>query len=218
LTAREPSTHLVLVRHGEADCNVRSVIGGHLGCTGLSPLGVAQAEALRARWEATGEMRDASAFYASVLPRAIQTAEIIAPALGDLELRTDCDLCEMHPGECDGMTWQEFARLYPTPDFSVEPDRPLSPGGESWSGLLRRVDTILRALADRHAGETIVITCHGGVVNASLVAFLGLAHDGTRLDLRTRNTSITEWEREDGRWRLLRYNDSAHLARVAALD
>jgi 2,3-bisphosphoglycerate-dependent phosphoglycerate mutase len=218
LTAPEPSTHMVLVRHGEADCNVRSVIGGHLGCTGLSPLGVAQAEALRARWEVTGEMRRASAFYASVLPRAIQTAEIIAPALGDLELRTDCNLCEMHPGECDAMTWEDFGRLYPTPDFSVEPDRPLSPGGESWSGLLRRVDTTLRALADRHAGETVVVACHGGVVNASLVSFLALAHDGTRLDLRTRNTSITEWERESGRWRLLRYNDSAHLARVAALD
>ena len=216
MTVPEPSTHVVLVRHGEADCNVRSLIGGHLGCTGLSPLGVAQAEALRARWEATGEMRGASAFYASVLPRAIQTAEIIAPALGYLELRTDCNLCEMHPGECDGMSWDEFSRLYTAPDFSVEPDRPLSPGGESWSGLLRRVDTTLRALADRHAGETVVIACHGGVVNASLVA-LGLAHDGTRLDLRTRNTSITEWEREDGKWRLLRYNDSAHLATVAAV-
>ena len=217
MTAPEPSTHLVLVRHGEADCNVRSVIGGHLGCTGLSLLGVAQAEALRGRWEATGEMRHASAFYASVLPRAIQTAEIIAPAFGDLELRTDCNLCEMHPGECDGMTWEEFSGRYPTPDFSIEPDRPLSPGGESWSGLLRRVDTTLRALANRHAGETVVVACHGGVVNASLVA-LGLAHDGTRLDLRTRNTSITEWERENGRWRLLRYNDSAHLATVPAFD
>jgi probable phosphoglycerate mutase len=83
--------------------------------------------------------------------------------------------------------------------------------------LLRRVDRALRALADRHEGETVVVACHGGVVNASLVAFLGLAHDGTRLDLRTRNTSITEWERVDGNWRLLRYNDSAHLATVAAL-
>ena len=57
-----------------------------------------------------------------------------------------------------------------------------------------------------------------GVVNASLVSFLGLSHDGTRLDLRTVNTSVTEWEREDGAWRLLRYNDSAHLARLRALD
>jgi len=218
LTETAASTHLVLVRHGEADCNARGIVGGHRGCRGLSPLGVAQAEALRARWEATGEMRQASAFYASVLPRAIETAEIIAPALGDLDLTTDCDLCELHPGESDGMTWEEFARVYPRPDFALDPDRPLSPGGESWSGFLQRVNTTLRSVADRHDGETVVVACHGGVVNASLVAFLGLAHDGTRLDLRTRNTSITEWEREDGRWRLLRYNDSAHLATVPALD
>ena len=106
-----PSTHLVLVRHGEADCNAQGIVGGHRGCTGLSPLGVAQAEALRARWESSGEMREASAFYASVLPRAIETAEIIAPALGDLALTTDCDLCELHPGESDGMTWEEFAAV-----------------------------------------------------------------------------------------------------------
>jgi probable phosphoglycerate mutase len=217
LTALERSTRLVLVRHGEANCNVQGIVGGHRGCTGLSPLGMAQAEALRARWEATGEMREADALYASVLPRAIQTAEIIAPALGDLELTTDCALCEMHPGECDGMAWEEFARLYPPVDFTAHPDRPLSPGGESWTELLRRVDRALRALADRHEGETVVVACHGGIVNASLVAFLGLAHDGARLDLRTRNTSITEWERMDGNWRLLRYNDSAHLATVAAL-
>jgi probable phosphoglycerate mutase len=217
LTDPAAATHLVLVRHGEADCNARGIVGGHRGCTGLSPLGVAQAEALRARWEATGEMRQAAALYSSVLPRAIQTAEIIAPALGDLDLRTDCNLCEMHPGECDGMTWEEFGRVYPTPDFTLEPDRPLSPGGESWSGFQRRVDTSLRALADRHTGETVVVACHGGVVNVSLVAFLG-ARDGIRLDLRTRNASITEWEREDRRWRLLRYNDSAHLASVPALD
>jgi probable phosphoglycerate mutase len=177
-----------------------------------------QAEALRARWEATGEMRHATAFYASVLPRAIQTAEIIAPALGELELTTDCDLCELHPGESDGMTWEEFTRVYPAPDFSADPDRPLSPGGESWSAFLRRVDTTLRRVADRHEGETVVVACHGGVVNASLVSLLNLVDDGTRLDLRTRNTSITEWEREDGKWRLLRYNDSAHLSTVAALD
>ncbi len=217
MTVPEPSTHLVLVRHGEAECNARGVIGGHLGCTGLSALGVAQAEALRDRWEASGEMRHAGALYASVLPRAIQTAKIIAPALGGLEVGVDCDLCEMHPGECDGMTWQEFARLYPTPDFAADPDRALSPGGESWSGFQRRVDVSLRSLADRHQGETVVAACHGGVVNASLAVFLG-ADDAIRLDLRTRNTSITEWEREDGRWRLLRYNDSAHLARVPALD
>lgn len=211
------STHLVLVRHGEADCNVRGVIGGHVGCTGLSPLGIAQAEALGDRWQATGEMRDASALYASVLPRAIQTAEILAPALGDLPLTSDCALCELHPGESDGMSWMEFARVYPTPDFSREPDRPVSPGGETWSQFQRRVDTTLRALADRHEGETVVVACHGGVINSSLVA-LGFANPQVRLDLRTVNTSITEWEREDGRWRLLRYNDSAHLARVAALD
>ena len=37
----EPSaTRIVLVRHGEAHCNVAGVVGGRSGCTGLSPSGV----------------------------------------------------------------------------------------------------------------------------------------------------------------------------------
>jgi hypothetical protein len=28
----------------------------------------------------------------------------------------------------------------------------------------------------------------------------------------TVNTSLTEWRHADGRWRLVRYNDAAHLA------
>jgi broad specificity phosphatase PhoE len=97
----------VLVRHGESMAMVDSVVGGHEGCRGLSDLGRRQVEALRDRLAATGELR-ADALYASVLPRAIETAEILAPALGGLDVRQDCDLCEQHPGEGDGLTWAEF--------------------------------------------------------------------------------------------------------------
>ena len=51
------------------------------GCTGLTERGGAQAEALRDRLVATGELAGADALYASVLPRAIETAEMLAPAL-----------------------------------------------------------------------------------------------------------------------------------------
>ena len=90
---------------------VDSIVGGHEGCRGLSDRGRRQVEALRDRLVATGELR-ADALYASVLPRAIQTAEILAPALGGLDVRQDCDLCEHHPGEGDGLTWAEFEERY----------------------------------------------------------------------------------------------------------
>ena len=38
-------TRLVLVRHGEAECNVAGIVGGPQGCTGLTDLGRVQAAA-----------------------------------------------------------------------------------------------------------------------------------------------------------------------------
>ena len=57
------------------------VCGGRVGCTGLTERGMPRCEALRDRLAVTGELAGTDALYASVLPRAIETAEILAPAL-----------------------------------------------------------------------------------------------------------------------------------------
>jgi 2,3-bisphosphoglycerate-dependent phosphoglycerate mutase len=214
-TVPEPlptATRLVLVRHGEAACNVNGVVGGLTGCRGLTAVGVKEAEALRDRLVASGELAAVTAVYASVLPRALETAAIVAPGLGGLAAVADCDLCELHPGEADGLSWAEFSDRFGGPNWDVDPDVEIAPGGESWTGFVRRVSTILTATAARHGGELVVIFCHGGVVEASLESLLPVAPERGRLKLRTEHTSLTEWERGPDGWRLLRYNDAAHLA------
>src|SRR5215218_4057333 len=101
-------TRIVLVRHGESLAQELGFLGGHRGCQGLSARGRVQAGALRDRLAATGELADASALYASEMLRAIETAEIIRPALGELDVISDCDFCEGHPGDADGMRWAEL--------------------------------------------------------------------------------------------------------------
>ena len=62
-----------------------------------------------------------------------------------------------------------------------------------------------------HAGRTIVIVCHGGVIDAALRQMLRSPMTGS-FELFTTNTSLTEFvtaTREP--WRLVRYNDAAHL-------
>lgn len=207
------ATNLVLIRHGESVCNRAGVVGGHKGCTGLTGEGVREAEALRDRLLATGELRGAAALYSSALERAVQTASIVSPATGSgLEPVADCSFCELHPGEADGLSWSEFTERYGEPDFVADPGIELSPGGESWSGFVRRASSALLAVAERHCGETVVVVCHGGVIEASLLSFLPLERDLMRLRLRTEYTSITEWELSEDGWKLLRYNDSSHLA------
>ena len=161
--ATAPPTRLVLIRHGESRSTVDRVVGGHRGCGGLTDRGVRQAKALRDRLDRTGELAGVAAVLTSVLPRAIETAEIIAPALGGLTVEQRCELCEIHPGEGDGLTWEEFSALYrPEGLASGNPYRAMAPEGESWAGFSVRVgEALLRAAGD-HAGETVVVVCHGG--------------------------------------------------------
>jgi probable phosphoglycerate mutase len=190
---------------------VDGVVGGPTGCTGLSADGVTEAEALRDRLVRGRELADVDAVYVSVLPRAIETAAICAPGLAELVAVPDCDLCELHPGEADGLTWAEFTERYGGPNWDVDPDVELAPGAESWNGFVARVDSALTTIADRHPGQLVVIFCHGGVVEASLETLLPVAPSRGRLKLRTAHTSLTEWEHGSDGWLLLRYNDAAHL-------
>ena len=189
---------------------VDSIVGGHKGCTGLSELGRRQAEALRDRLAASREIQ-ADVLLASVLPRAVETAEILAPALGGLEVDQHCDLCEQHPGECDGMSWDEANNQFGTDTWT--PFRPFSEGGEAWAEFMVRAGAALHRVAEEHEGRGIVVACHGGIVHASMVAGLGLPATAIP-PINVDNTSITEWEIADGRWRLFRFNDAAHLSRL----
>jgi len=204
-------TRLLLIRHGEAYCNARGVVGGPLGCGGLTELGRRQAEALGERLAYSGELREATALYTSVLPRAIQTAALLARGLPDLTPVEDCDLCELHPGEADGLTWQELVERFGAPDWDKDPDQPLAPHAESWTQFYERCVRALTRIVARHEGELVVLVVHGGVIEQAMKLVEGRA-PGDRMRLNTENASMTEIEFKARRRRLLRYNDRAPLA------
>jgi probable phosphoglycerate mutase len=201
-------THLYLIRHGEA----MSAIKGFVGDGGLSPLGVLQAQRLRNRLAATKEIR-ADVLIASTFPRTLQTAEIIAPALG-VPLLFDDEIQELRPGEAEGMPIETFWETFGQPDYEKMPFRPIAPAGESWGQFMLRVATALDRIVREHEGKTIVLVCHGGVIDGSFISFFLLnawAPPPTRF--ATRNTSITHWKkRNKGKhWQLVTFNDGFHL-------
>ncbi|WP_322761950.1 histidine phosphatase family protein [Frankia sp. Cr2] len=51
------SIEIVIVRHGEAACNVAGIVAGEKGCTGLTVTGRAQTERLAARLTAEHAIR-----------------------------------------------------------------------------------------------------------------------------------------------------------------
>ena len=204
-------SRLVLVRHGQSRATVDSVAGGEKGCRGLTDLGHRQAQALAARIASDTELGPVRALLSSTLPRAVETAERLAPVLG-LEVEEDRDLCEMHPGEGDGLTWAEWDARYGSFDVGAEPERPLSPGGESWARFGARARGALTELAT--AGGTVMVVCHGGIIEQSMILGLGRpARTPPGQNLVTPpNTSLTEWVVDDGDWQLVRYADAAHLS------
>jgi len=203
-------TRLVLVRHGEAHCNANGVVGGPRGCGGLTEVGRAQARALRERLRRTGELDDVEAVYTSVLPRAIQTAALLAPALPALDAVQDCDLCELHPGEGDALTWDQLRERFGIADWNRDPGLPFAPGGESWVDFYERCRRTLGSIVDRHPGQRVLLVVHGGVIEQAMKIYAG-DDPGVRLGLRTEHCTMTEIEFAGERRRLLRYNDASPL-------
>jgi probable phosphoglycerate mutase len=202
---------LILVRHGDAHAGLHGVIAGPRGCSGLTDRGRQQADALR-DWLATGEHLRIDTLVTSKLPRAIETANIIAPALGFAEVTQDCDLCEVHTGEADGLDWAEYSSRFGAVDMLGDHDVPFAPGGDSWAGFHDRVDAVMARLAGEHLASTVMAVCHAGVIAASVRVRLGAPLTGGAR-LTPTNTGLTEWEfGEDAeRWTLRYYDRTDHL-------
>jgi 2,3-bisphosphoglycerate-dependent phosphoglycerate mutase len=215
---------IVLVRHGEAECNLNRVVGGRAGCTGLTALGRAQVAALADRLYESGELRRATALYSSVLPRAVETAERLRPVVGPGPaalgpVRERCDLCELHPGACDGMEWEDVVERFGVPDWDVDPTVPIAPGGESWASFVVRASDAVRDVVREHPGELVVAAVHAGVIEATMIAFLGVPPETYRRGwVRIAHASMTEWEwvPAEDRFVLLRFNDSCGVPRRRA--
>ena len=212
MTADETPTRLILVRHGESNVTVNRQIGGPLTCSGLSELGKQQAARLRDRAN-TGDMPKIDELWSSTMPRAIETAEIVNQALG-LELQIEQEFEEFRPGEADGMSFADYVERYGMPDQMAEPYRELSPGGESRASFFLRVGQAFDSLIESRAGKSIMVVCHGGVVDAVFRQLLKIDSQ-TAFQLWTTNTSLTEFittsHGPPRQWRLARYNDAAHL-------
>jgi probable phosphoglycerate mutase len=202
---------LFLVRHGHAYAGFQGIIGGPRGCAGLTERGRGQAVALRDHLAASGRVH-ADVLLSSVIPRAIETAEIIAPGLGIETFARECDLCEVHTGVADGLEWAEWGRRYGSFDMEAEPDRAFAPEGESWNSFHVRVHDVLGRLARDYEGCTVVAVCHAGVIQAALRILLGIDRlTGTRVAPTNTGLSELEWEPLPGRWTLHTFNEAVHL-------
>lgn len=163
-------TRLLLLRHGEVEERYHRVFGGRIDMD-LSPRGHEQAAALAAHLR----RRTIDVIYASPMRRAQQTLAPLAshcpkPATSVPGFR------EVDFGDWTGLTWEQVHGRYQVSAFEWLDliYRAAMPNAETGVTFRERVEPPLREIVERHAGETVAIVCHGGVIRMMLSILLDL--------------------------------------------
>ena len=210
------STKILLVRHGETAWNAVRRLQGHTDIA-LNDEGLRQADALA---RALADER-IDAVVASDLQRAMQTAQAVA-ALHGLPLHTDAALRERCYGGFEGLLYSDIAHRYPA-EYALWQARDIDavmPSGErdaeSFRQFYRRSVDAIVGWAGRHAGKTVVVVAHGGVLECAYRAAVGMSLDSPR-DFQVKNASINRFTWADGKLALTSWGEVDHLS-LAAMD
>lgn len=178
---------LYLVRHGQSDRNVQSVVQGQSNDSHLTQVGKQQALELSNNLSDLG----ISVIISSDIARSLETAQIIAAQLGK-DVQEDSRLRERNFGEFTGQPSSSVAPLFEErdkrPSTHTRFTHNLHPNVEDDQELALRGFEALREIVFLHQGEKVAVVSHHGMMTAILVA-LGFDYD----EIRTiDNTGIVE--------------------------
>lgn len=199
-------TTFLLVRHGQSEANLMNIFAGHSGHS-LTALGREQAIRTAAYIKSTYPV---DAVYSSDLPRAFQTAEYTARALG-LPVVTDARFREIFAGKWEGVQFDRLGEQYPE-DFDIwlkDIGNARCTDGESVGEVIERVYGGLQGIADR--GKCIMIATHATPLRAALWKAAGVSKEEIQRISWGSNCAISEFTLEDGKLSTVRVNYIGHL-------
>jgi len=203
-------TDVILIRHGETDWNVQGRFQGQIDVP-LNAFGERQAARMAERLV----QERVDVFYCSDLLRTRQTAAPAASML-KLEAAPHAGLREQHFGILEGMSFDEVQARHPrhlAEWLRHDPDYAL-PQGESVRTFHARVLAAVRALAALHAGQTLAVVTHGGVLDMVYRTVHGLPLHGPR-DCPIPNAGLNRLRVQGEQLEILSWADDAHLAGLA---
>jgi len=199
-------TQVIIVRHGETLWNIKGIRQGHLDSP-LTESGRMQANALGERLK----RENFGALYSSDLGRAVETAQRIAVLTGHSVL-TDPRLRERHLGIFQGLTADEMKQKYPE-EYQLNRSRSpnyVIPRGESIVQQVARNIAYLSEIAEKHAGETIVVVTHGGVLSGLFRHTFSIPFSAPRR-FEFVNAGLNTFIYQSGAWFLQTWGDVSHL-------
>lgn len=204
---------LCIFRHGQTAWNLEGRFQGHID-TPLDATGLAQADALAEHCAALHDTYPLSLIYSSDLRRAHHTAMAVTRRLGLPDVRTTEVLREAAMGQVEGLTRAEVVALVGARFMDLwlgDPGHPDAAalrfeGGESRAEVVTRVSLFIDDLKREHAGETIGLSSHGGVLRHVLGAILPTQHASFR---RIPNATlfVVRWRAAHDTWELLHAPD-----------
>ncbi|TAK26356.1 MAG: histidine phosphatase family protein [Chloroflexota bacterium] len=208
-------TLLLFVRHAQTDDNVGSRLSGWTD-SALSALGESQTLYLAEHFQRSHEV---AALYSSTLTRALRTAEAIGRLIGEVPRQRE-DLREMHFGRFEGWPLERVEAEHPE-ILKAEDDLAREfawPEGESRQTFRGRVRSAIDDISRAHAGQSVAIVTHGGVISY----FLTILHNQSVVNWRdwyVPNASLSEvvWDPDLGRGTLVRHGFDDHLAPLRAV-
>ena len=202
----QQATRILAIRHGETAWNVASRIQGQLDI----PLNQA------GRWQARRLARALAedgidAVYSSDLRRAAETAQAVARRSG-CAVVTDTGLRERGFGMFEGMSFHEIEQRWPEQSTRWRRREPgFGPqGGEVLRDFYARCVATATRLAAAHAGETIALIAHGGVLDCLYRAASRIALDAPR-SWQLGNASINRLLYTPQGFTLIGWSDTGHL-------
>src|SRR3989344_2261529 len=162
---------IYLVRHGESEWNVQSLMQGKTSGVPLTKTGIKQARAIEAKLKSI----KFAAIFSSDLLRARQTAQVIAYQR-KLAVTTARAIRERSFGRYEGKTLKQYQEdLRETLSrFDALSDKDkfkfVYPHGiEGIGETVARVITFLREISVAYAGKNVLVISHGGVLRLLLI-------------------------------------------------
>lgn len=190
-------TQICLVRHGETDWNKEGRIQGRTDIP-LNSLGRLQAEKC-GKYLAES---DWDLIISSPLVRAKQTAEIISSYIRQPVITLEAFMKRGY-GEAEGLAAKERILRFPYCHY---------PGQESRDSLTKRVMVGIGFIQDHYENKRIILDAHGAVIN-TILAFISSGEIGSgKTRLHNACLSKLEFQAEENKWVLLKYNEVHHLA------
>ena len=201
------TTKLIIVRHGEAEGNIRRIFHGWTDSE-LTQKGHEQAKLLAMSLKD----KPIDVLYSSSLKRTMQTAQYIAN-VKNLPIITNDKLWEINGGDWEGRYFADIKETWPK-QYDIWENHLYAhamPNGENVEEFLERLKGEIEYIVEINKDKNICIVTHGTAIRVLLCYFKGCPLEEIVNIPWGENTSVTVLDYSKDRCNFETVCDSSHL-------